>query len=556
VPGAIRRSAFCRAVGAASEVEAKARAKRAGEITYHMHVGLNDWAATERALRFVHEGLAERGHRVERYGLCLDRGMSLPEAERAGVRKETGPRLSGDEWLRAAEVVPVQPHLGDHMIGTPAGFESTVAALAAGITSIGNLGQYFAFDPPGGYDDVRTTEATVQALGAMAALRGQGALVHSYLDDGPAVQLAHYGSFVGWAALELYVVEELLGARLAHSFGGLIPVPAHRAIVSFALDDLRRGDSIGTMVYGNTVDYTADRVHNGAVLATYLLVDIAAQLHRPTGHAINPVPLSEAERIPSAEEILEVQLIAREIEAEARRGADVFDWPRLERLAAEVAEFAGAFRDRVLALLAADGVDITDAGQVLLALRRADPVALERRAGLRAPRDVAVLEPWKAGAMRRFTQQIVEASPALAGVRVVLAVLEVHDVVRDALAAALPQTGAEVILLPSDATPRHIAGAATQEDVDAIIVGSYNGGALTLARELIASLDGDWEGPIVFGGLLNDDLGGELPVDVRPQLRELGIVPLDDAAEIGPFLASVDRLRAPAGGDASQPPRR
>jgi hypothetical protein len=29
-----------------------------------------------------------------------------------------------------------------------------------------------------------------------------------------------------------------------------------------------------------------------------------------------------------------------------------------------------------------------------------------------------------------------------------------------------------------------------------------------------------------------------LPVDVRPQLRELGIVPLDDAAQVGSFLAS------------------
>ena len=159
-----------------------------------------------------------------------------------------------------------------------------------------------------------------------------GALVHSYLDDGPAVQFSHYGGFVGWAALELYVVEELLGARLAHSYGGLIPDPDDRAIVGFALDDLRGRDSIGTMVYGNTVDYTADHDRNRDVLIAYLTVDIGAQLHRPTGHAINPVPLTEAERIPSAEEILEVQLIAREVEREARRPPS--HWAPLERAAA------------------------------------------------------------------------------------------------------------------------------------------------------------------------------------------------------------------------------
>ena len=106
-----------------------------------------------------------------------------------------------------------------------------------------------------------------------------GALVHSYLDDGPAVQFSHYGGFVGWAALELYVVEELLGARLAHSYGGLIGDPHDRAVVGFALDDLRQRDSIGTMVYGNTVDYTADHARNRDVLVEYLTVDIGAQLH-------------------------------------------------------------------------------------------------------------------------------------------------------------------------------------------------------------------------------------------------------------------------------------
>ena len=220
-----------------------------------MHVGLTDWPATEAAVRWVHAELAERGHAIERFGLCLDRAMGLPTAQRAHARRETGPRLEPGDWAKVAKL-PVQPHLGDHMIGTPAGLENARAALAAGITSIGNLGQFFAFEPPGGYDDAELTRATVDALRAMAAT--PGALVHSYLDDGPAVQFSHYGGYAGWAALELYVVEELLGARLAHSYGGLIPDPDDRAIVAFALDDLRDRDSIGTMVYGNTVDYTTD----------------------------------------------------------------------------------------------------------------------------------------------------------------------------------------------------------------------------------------------------------------------------------------------------------
>ncbi len=111
------------------------------------------------------------------------------------------------------------------MIGTPAGFEHALAALQAGVTTIGNLGQYNAFELPGGQDDIQVTEAAIRAIGLLAAYRERGALVHSYLEDGVAMQASHYGSYVGWAALEVYVVERLCGARLAHSYGGLIDVP-------------------------------------------------------------------------------------------------------------------------------------------------------------------------------------------------------------------------------------------------------------------------------------------------------------------------------------------
>jgi methylmalonyl-CoA mutase cobalamin-binding domain/chain len=538
-PARLGRTAFLDEAGATSESDAKVAARDAGEITYHMHLGLNDWPSTVDALREVDGTIRGRGRRVHRYGLCLDRAMSLPEDRRNGAAKETGPRLSVDEWGQVGWAAPVQPHMGDHMIGTEASLENTVRALAAGVTTIGNLGQYFAFRSPGGDDPVAVTEATVSALGAMAARRDQGALVHSYLDDGPAVQFDHYGQYLGWAAIELYVVEELLGGRLAHCYGGLVHEPPHRAVVGLALDDLRGRDSVGSMVYGNTVDYGPDHRHNEAVLATYLLVDIATQLHRPTGHAVNPVPLTEAERIPSAEEIVAVHAIAHRIEEEARRSGALFDWARLDRLAAAAAEYATAFRDEVLGQLEDQGVDVRDAAALLLALRRAEPAALMAGMTVRAPREVAALEPWKAGHVRTLARRLA-VGPPLHGRRVVLAVLEAHDVVRDALAAALPALGAEVVVLDAAATPEQVAAAAVQEDADAVVVGTYNGGALDLGTRLRAVLQVEgWEGAVIFGGVLNADLGDALPVDVRPRLEVLGITCVADAADVAPVIAAV-----------------
>jgi methylmalonyl-CoA mutase cobalamin-binding subunit len=234
--------------------------------------------------------------------------------------------------------------------------------------------------------------------------------------------------------------------------------------------------------------------------------------------------LTEAERIPSAVEIVEVHLLAREIEAEVRRSPNTQDWARLEHLGSMTAAYAVEFRDRALAALDDDGVDVDDAAQVLLALRRTSMSELERRVDLTAPPEIARLEPWKASHVRRLAERLNSVAPRLDGVRVVLAVLEVHDLVRDALARVLPTAGAEVILLGSDARIDSIVRAAAEEDADAIVLGVYNGNALSLGQRLAEGARSEhWTGQIYMGGILNQDTGQGLPIDARPALEALGV---------------------------------
>jgi methylmalonyl-CoA mutase cobalamin-binding subunit len=333
---------------------------------------------------------------------------------------------------------------------------------------------------------------------------------------------------------------------LAHCFGNTIQSPECRAVVHFALDDLRGRDSIGSMIYGNTVDHRpGDRAHNTAAVTTQLMCDIAMQLRRPTGHAINPVPLTEAERIPTAAEIVEVHLLAHDIELEVRKSPNMYDWPRLEQLGSMTAAYASAFRDRALAVLRDDGVDVGDAAQVLLALRRTSMADLERRVDLAAPAEITRLEPWKASHVRHLADRLDKSSPRLDGVRVVLAVLEVHDLVRDALARVLPRAGAEVILLGADSSIDGISRAAIEEDADAIVVGVYNGNALALGQRIAEGVsDLRWSGQIYMGGILNQDTGQSLPIDARPALAELGVRCVDTVEELLVLLAQGRRAMA------------
>ena len=61
---------------------------------------------------------------------------------------------------------------------------------------------------------------------------------------------------------------------------------------------------------------------------------------------------------------------------------------------------------------------------------------LEEGVDLEAPESIATIQPWKAEQVRAISDPV-HSSERLNGTRIVLGVLEVHDVVRDALARAL-----------------------------------------------------------------------------------------------------------------------
>ena len=136
----IGRSAFLRRHGLASELDYKRQAMAAGQIMYHAHIGMNDIDATAGALSRIHHELDAQGYRLDRAGFAIDRRMGLPRVRRDAAAAETGPMLlSRQDWDALAQTVPVQPHLGDFMIGQPASLENTLEALRIGCTTIGNL---------------------------------------------------------------------------------------------------------------------------------------------------------------------------------------------------------------------------------------------------------------------------------------------------------------------------------------------------------------------------------------------------------------------------------
>lgn len=201
--------------------------------------------------------------------------------------------------------------------------------------------------------------------------------MHSNLDDGFAGLFLDMASTPGMVLVEKHIVEGLIGARLAHCGAHHFSDPLSRMAFHAAL--ARVSDTPGTMIFGNTVAYQTGSAGNYASLASYLLADMMALGRRVTGHAVNPVPVTENQRIPDVDEIVEAQAFARRLADHAPHHAPLTDWPGGggEALADRMVAGGRAFAASVLAGLADRGVPLDDPAVLLLANRRMGPKRLE-----------------------------------------------------------------------------------------------------------------------------------------------------------------------------------
>jgi methylmalonyl-CoA mutase cobalamin-binding subunit len=540
----IGQTLFFKKHGVRSEAEYKRRAKEQGIIMTHAHIGLDTWKETKAALLHIGEEMSRRGLSVDRFGLCLDRVMAYPPQMRDSVPRETGPQLrSLDDWMEVGQIVPIQPHAGDFMIGFPASMVNTECALRAGITTIGNLSQYFAHDVPAWKDEVRTAVETVKALSVMGRLSDKGTLVHSYLDDGFGSLFNDYADIVGWAYLERYLVEELFGARLAHCFGGVTSDPIMRVAWVMIMREIHGPDCLGSMWYGDTISFSEDFDRNLGINAEYLLWDIAAQLVCPTGHAVLPLPVTEAVRIPTAQEIVQVHVFGRRLEEAARRMAPHLDLTQSEAIKDKLIASGRAVFERALAGLQMHGVDIRNPLEMLFVLKKLGPERFEREygAGVADPAWPRGRKPVELTDMFARTFQMSEAivsslptGQRKAEARVVLASTDVHEHALFVIQRGLEAMGFSPVMAGAEMNPVDIVRVAEVQSAVALVVATYNGPALEIGQALRQELDRlGLRIPVFMGGKLNQALDGQaLPVDVSQDLSALGLVPCSTIPEL------------------------
>ncbi|WP_282605881.1 cobalamin B12-binding domain-containing protein [Pelagibius sp. Alg239-R121] len=540
--------------GASSEREVKHRWSAEGRIMRHAQIGFRDPAKTQRAWAEIYERCAAKGVAVDRYGICLDWSMGYPAAERGKRPRGTGIIFEEAEDLaKITAAAPVAPHFGDFVLGFPGAVENTALALAAGATTIGNLGQYFTFRLPGWDNDVATTRATVTALGLIAA-QDTDILVHSNLDDGFAAHFSDLACCLGAVLIERQIVKGLIGVNTSHCYGHHFSNPVTRLAFQKALYDI--GETDGSMIYGNTTSYLGSPAENYASLAGYLRIDIEGLKRWPTGHAINPVPVTENERIPDIAEVVDAQLFSARLEEIVEQARCLTTPEEAAEISAQLVTGARQFKDAVFKGLAAAGIDTGDAFELLLSLKRIGARRLEALFGPgqieeTAPRTPVIASPVieelaeNCGIILSGIDKVSAANLSRRRLRVLTATTDVHEHGKQLIDRLLRNLGVEVVDGGISVDPHQIAALALEEDCNAIALSTYNGVALSYARDLLKELKTQkLDLPVLIGGRLNqipDQSNSSLPVDVTAKLSGLGLIVCEKADDVvGGLLEATD----------------
>lgn len=534
----IGQSLFLKENNAKSELEYKQRIMKERKVTFNMQYGLSDFEKSIKGLEYIYSDCISRGHEVTRFGLCLDRSMGLPSNMRHRVARESGIFIDNEEgWHRISQTVPMQPHYGDHMIGSPASVENTVNALKSGATTIGNFSQYFTYEYPLWENKILRTENTVRALGIMADKRKDGALVHSNIDDGVSAHFSDTCSLIAWAILEYYMVETLTGAKLAQTFGNLVDNPKLRMATLVALNKVHDGKLVGAMLIGNTVGATEDFDRNFASVAGYAIYDMILQMEHPTGHAIQPLPITEMIRIPTPEENAQIQVFGNQllIEAEKIYKSGLIDFKPVYDLSNQLFEQGQKYFNNMINFLK-DIVDITDPLHMMLAVKNINPVFIERIFTDTLDAESSTYKPIVPRGMYAKIEDIIkkenqklnfkniENSSAVVGLKAVVATTDVHEFGKMVITGVLKECGVDVFDAGSVGNPTDLVYLTSKEKADVLIVSTHNGGALSYGKTLTDSLEEYAISiPVFMGGRLNEDTGSDVPVDVSADLIEIGV---------------------------------
>ena len=373
----IPQTAWCKAHGFANEKEYKEKAAAEGKITYHTHYCFPDNEKMVTEMADMQKRLEDAGLALDRFGVSLDSRMAFPPEMRDPNQEKNGLYLPTQaEWDEVASFEFSTPHFGDNMIGSPASFDSCCKALSAGVTTMGNMSQFFGWDYPEFPDVEKRAQATMKAIAVMAEKKAEGAMIHSNLDDGYGDKTTDMSELIAMALFEKYIIEDLMGAKIAHSFGDMFHSPYKRLVFLSALKKVHGDGVFGSMVFSNKLGRQHENLDwNDAHLCMCMLYDMAGQVHYKTGHAVTVMADRGLDDLVTNEELVRKLALAKQLEDYLPEVLKTIDFDAIDAKADELVKKGTEIKEKGLAFLA-QFIDIKNPYAVTLAIKKIGVEAL------------------------------------------------------------------------------------------------------------------------------------------------------------------------------------
>lgn len=436
--------------------------------------------------------------------------------------------------------------LGNHALTVPNALETTINCLKAGLPTIGTTSQ-LAWDYPGCDDHVTNVANLVRSLGIMRSHMEVGPATTCYTEDGLASSCVDTIGFIAYYLFEHYIYEELCGIPIECGFGALCSDIKTKAALMVAVDSLKEdiGHSTLSFVHGScTTQWDHDIEANYGSSLQEQLIMIATEAKYKTGCSLLTVPITEALRVPTMDELKHIVSAAARISEFADQWVDLINWNEIEERAAIIRREGTKMFHNMMSTLEELGMDMEDPMQLLMFIKRVDSALFE---GAFHPsiRETGIFKPWFPNDMGGMTMEMVSETvdelkakgytgETLKGKKAVVGSVDTHSYGIRYVDSVLETFGCKVIDIGTDNSLQALLDTADEEGISNIGISTHNGQALALADHLQRMVSERGKSYNIFmGGVLNTILPGHTEAsDVTHLVEERNILGANDMEKV------------------------
>lgn len=542
----VPRSRFLEKHGCKSYLEYRKRRLAEGKQTWQILLGLatlEDELAALRKIDAFNAQNAADGMEISGVQSIPAMITGLPHEYWDKAPKQTSYEMYDPaDWKAHSEAAPLQIAWQDFHLACPAALQTTINALEAGTDRLGCFSTLI-WEYPGYHEEKNRFSDMVRSLGILSTKKDLDIDVVTYPEDGIPGYFLDVVSWVGYLMVEHYIATALCDTLFSVSYGGLLTEVQPRMAFALAMHKLFSTPEHPGIVYfnGGTVDQLDHDVNaNFGTGVQEALMQTLFNLHYQLPIIISPTAVTERLRTPSLDELLEIASAGMRAESKAKEWLPLMNFAPIEEMSEHMIEKGRLFFDNVMRSFREAGVDVDDPLQMILLLKRFNPVKFEQSFHP-SVRETGSFQPYCPSQLGQQTMEMKDAIVAelrqkgltLGGQKIVCVSADGHSYGLMLIESVYRELHANPVNGGVDMEPAAALDLADEEGTDLLCISSHCGQCLSYARSImeLARRRGR-KYRVLMGGMLNALLPGkELPVDVQDLVCETGVLGTNDFCE-------------------------